>query len=137
MSIKVGDKDLFPYLGDYRPVNIYKGEHKVAGWKWTEQSGKELLFENTYNDFVEVEVDGKSYQGGEPSPDYPIEIHSLNDFDVVSSVGGRNYLPLSKGDLISFTGYNTNWEISDKTIESVINRENHILNLTLSHSILS
>ena len=25
-----------------------------------------------------------------PSPEYPIEIHSLNDFDVVSSVGGRN-----------------------------------------------
>lgn len=26
------------------------------------------------------------------SPDYPIEIHSLNDFDVVSSVGGRNLI---------------------------------------------
>lgn len=62
MLIKAGDKDLFPYLGDYRPINIYKGEHKIAGWKWAEQSGKEVGFENTYNDFVEVEIDGKSYQ---------------------------------------------------------------------------
>ena len=85
MAIKLGAKDLFPYLGDYRPVNIYKGENKIAGWKWTEQSGEELYFENTYNDFVDVEIDGKSVQEGEPTPDYPIEIHSVNDFDVVSS----------------------------------------------------
>lgn len=62
MAIKVGDKDLFPYLGNYRPINIYKGEHKLAGWKWAEQSGEELHFENAYNDFVHVEIDGKSYQ---------------------------------------------------------------------------
>lgn len=104
MSIKLGEKDLFPYLGDCRPVNIYKGEHKVAGWKWESQSGEELHFENTYNDFVEVEIDGKSYQEGEPSPDAPVEIHSLNDFDVVSSTE-----KLSEGQLEEYN-YNVEYE---------------------------
>ena len=62
MPVKLGTKDLFPYLGDYRPVNIYKGENKIAGWKGAEQSGEELYFENTYNDFVDAEIDGKSFQ---------------------------------------------------------------------------
>ena len=31
-----------------------------------------------------------AYEPPAPTPDYPVEIHSLNDFDVVSSVGGRN-----------------------------------------------
>lgn len=148
MSIKIGDKDLFPYLEDYRPINIYKGEHKLAGWKWAEQSSQEVNFENTYKDAVRVGVDGKSVQDGEPTPDYPVEIHSLNDFNVVSQkseggvidgieVGGRNYLPLSRGDLESYNPYNTDWEISDKTIESVINMENNNLNLTLSYVSLS
>ena len=90
MTIKLGDKDLFPYLEDYRPINIYKGENKIAGWKWAEQSGEELYFENTYNDFLDVEIDGKTVQEGDPSPDYPVDFHSVNDFDVVSqkSEGG-------------------------------------------------
>lgn len=40
---------------------------------------------------VEEGESATSFQGyPAPSPDYPVEIHSLNDFDVVSSVGGRN-----------------------------------------------
>ena len=34
-----------------------------------------------------------AYELPAPTPDYPIEIHSLNDFDVVSSAGRRNLLP--------------------------------------------
>ena len=36
------------------------------------------------------------YDGLSPTPDYPNEIHSLNDFDVVSSVGRENLLKDSK-----------------------------------------
>ena len=32
------------------------------------------------------------YEGLKPTPDYPIEIHSLNGFDVVSSASGRNLI---------------------------------------------
>ena len=68
MAIKVGgEKDLFPYLGDYGPVSIYKGEQKIAGYKWAEKSGQELHFDNTYNSLVEVEVDGQSYQKLDPN----------------------------------------------------------------------
>ena len=109
MAIKVGEKDLFPYLGDYGPVSIYKGEQKLAGYKWAEKSGQELHFDNTYNSSVEVEVDGQSYQeSDEPTPDSPIEIHSLNDFDVVSSVE-----KLSEGQLQEYD-YGVEYENIDK-----------------------
>ena len=40
---------------------------------------------------VEEGESATSFRGyPSPSPDYPVEIHSLNDFDVVSSDGGRN-----------------------------------------------
>ena len=108
MAIKVGDKDLFPYLGDYGPVSIYKGEQKLAGYKWAEKSGQELHFDNTYNSHVEVEVDGQSYQHAAPTPDYPIEIQSVNDFDVVSSVE-----KLSEGQLQEYD-YAVEYENVDK-----------------------
>ena len=53
-------------------------------------SGVEIFTDKADDAVVHVEIDGKSYQDGVPSPDYPIEIHSLNDFDVVSSVGRKN-----------------------------------------------
>ena len=108
MAIKVGEKDLFPYLGDYGPVSICKGEQKLAGYKWAEKSGQELHFDNTYNSHVEVEVDGQSYQHAEPTPDYPIEIHSLNNFDVVSSVE-----KLSEGQLQEYD-YDVEYKNVDK-----------------------
>ena len=108
MAIKVGEKDLFPYLGDYGPVSIYKGEQKLAGYKWAEKSGQELHFDNTYNSHVEVEVDGQSYQHAAPTPDYPIEIQSVNDFDVVSSVE-----KLSEGQLQEYD-YAVEYENVDK-----------------------
>lgn len=101
MTIKRGNKGLFPYLGDYSPVNIYKGETKLAGWKWQSESGKVLQFQNDYKDVVHVEVDGKSVQDGIPSPDYPRAIKSLDkSFDIVSSMGKENLLPDAKEMLI-------------------------------------
>ena len=123
MAIKVGEKDLFPYLGDYGPVNIYKGEQKLAGYKWAEKSGQELHFDNTYKSLVQVEVDGRSYQHAEPTPDYPIEIESVNDFDVVSSVGGRNLILKSKSlpvnaphEIVDFLGRQGVLKIENPTV---------------------
>lgn len=48
------------------------------------------------NGIVHVGVDGLSIQDGMPTPDNPIEIVSLNDFDVVSSAGKENLLKDSK-----------------------------------------
>lgn len=56
------------------------------------------------NWFTDVMIDAQleegsvatDYEPPAPTPDYPIEIRSLNDFDVVSSVGGRNYWSIAK-----------------------------------------
>ena len=46
----------------------------------------EIFFNNADDSVVHVEIDGTSVQDGEPTPDAPIEVHSLNNFDIVSSV---------------------------------------------------
>ena len=56
------------------------------------------------NWFTDVMIDAQleegsvatAYEPPVPTPDYPISIHSLNDFDVVSSVGKENLLKDSK-----------------------------------------
>lgn len=70
----IGNKLIFEDLGDKTEI----------------LSGTEIYTDKADDSVVHVEIDGKSYQDGAPTPDYPIEIHSLNDFDVVSqkSEGG-------------------------------------------------
>lgn len=56
-------------------------------------------------DFWNIQIEEGStateYEPPAPTPDYPIAIHSLNDFDVVSSVGKRNLLPKSEKEISS------------------------------------
>lgn len=84
------------YVGDTRVIRRYIGDNLIFDDlldKTEILSGTEIWTDKADEDAVaHVEVDGKSYQEGVPSPDSPIEIHSLNDFDVVSSVGRRNLI---------------------------------------------
>ncbi len=50
------------FKGDARPVNLYQGPHKIAGWVEQEQTGTDMPFENTYNDRVGLSVLGRSRQ---------------------------------------------------------------------------
>ena len=100
MAIKVGEKDLFPYLGDYGPVSIYKGEQKLAGYKWSEKSGQELHFDNTYNSSVQVEVDGKSYQHAGSGKNFfvPVRLktnHSIKENSkLINTIGSQIFYPI-------------------------------------------
>ena len=60
--------------------------------------GTEIYTDKSDGAVVHVDVDGVSVQDGEPTPDYPIPIESLNNFDIVSSVSGRNLLPNSSSE---------------------------------------
>ena len=65
------------YKGDYKPINIYRGDTKVAGWDWSEKSGEIIEFPNTYNDAVTVlQIVGKSVQNGTPTQASPISVLS-------------------------------------------------------------
>src|SRR5699024_5612377 len=59
-------------------------------YHWT--IDKDLDFMDISSLQVEYGSQLTSYEPPAASPDYPIEIHSLNDFDVVSSVGKRNII---------------------------------------------
>ena len=66
MAIYFKDKKVTPYKGSYKPLNIYKGHTKIAGWKETAQSGTDLTFEDTYNDNVlSAKVKGNTVQKSE------------------------------------------------------------------------
>ena len=75
------------------------------------------------NWFTDVMIDAQleegstatAYEPPAPTPDYPIEIHSLNDFDVVSSVGKENLLPASNNYLLA---HNNNGGIDKNSFDS-------------------
>ena len=73
--------------GRYKPVNLYVGHKKLAGWKNEIQSGQSLSFENTYDDKLALSVHGSSAQqsdyyagggastqNGTPTPQAPVSI---------------------------------------------------------------
>lgn len=56
------DKKVVAYNGDYKPVNIYSGRTKVAGYTTEEFNGKHIEVEDTYNDVLDVAVQGHHEQ---------------------------------------------------------------------------
>lgn len=76
-------------------------------------SGTDIYTDKADDSVVHVEIDGKSYQDGTPTPDAPIPIESLNNFDIISQkatvngesavdgieVGGRNLIVGYNGGL--------------------------------------
>lgn len=70
-----GTNKIKAFKGDYKPVNIYKGESKIVGWEWKEQSGTDLEISNTYNDnFKHLLLEGNHLQATQPTifnPVYP------------------------------------------------------------------
>jgi hypothetical protein len=65
MPIYHDGKKMKPYRGYRKPVNIYYGDKKVAGWKNSTQTGNYLTFQTTYNDTADVVVKGKTLQKSE------------------------------------------------------------------------
>ena len=65
MPIYHDGKKVKPYRGYRKPVNVYYGDKKVAGWKKSTQTGNNLTFQTTYNDTADVVVKGKSLQKSE------------------------------------------------------------------------
>lgn len=65
MPIYHDGKKMKPYRGYRKPVNIYYGDKKVAGWKNSTQTGNNLTFQTTYNDTADVEVKGNTAQQSE------------------------------------------------------------------------
>lgn len=89
MPIYHDGKKMKPYRGYRKPVNVYYGDKKVAGWKNSTQTGNNLTFQTTYNDTADVVVKGKTLQksewvhkqglttqSGTPTPETPIPLIS-------------------------------------------------------------
>ena len=105
-SLKVGSYDALTSR-DRRDIESRVGDLYLAD-KTGVLSGNEIYTDKADDSVVHVEVDGKSYQDGVPTPDHPIKIHSVNDFDVVSSVE-----KLSEGQLEEYN-YDTEYGNIDK-----------------------
>lgn len=66
MSIFRGNTPLKAFKGQYKPVNIYKGDTKLAGWHHENQVGEGMTFDNTYNDALDkCELSGSTVQMAE------------------------------------------------------------------------
>lgn len=63
MGLYLGDKKGVLYKGAYKPVNLYHGSKKVAGWKFSEKTGTTIDWEDTYDDSIaSIETEGNSWQ---------------------------------------------------------------------------
>lgn len=62
MALYVGSKKATVYRGNYKPVNWYHGNNKIAGYKEITQSGKTLSFNGTYKDKANLTFYGDSSQ---------------------------------------------------------------------------
>lgn len=56
------DKQVVVYNDDYKPVNVFGGRKKIAGWKEEQCTGKHIEVEDTYNDVLDVAVQGHHEQ---------------------------------------------------------------------------
>lgn len=84
MAIYLKDKKITPYRGDYKPVNIYQGAQKIAGWHDVARTGDSALeWDDTYNDRVAGYVHGQS----ELQAEY---YASEGDSEQVQTVQGKN-----------------------------------------------
>lgn len=89
MAIYLKDKKITPYRGDYKPVNIYQGTQKIAGWHNEERASDTAVeWDDTYNDSVGGVVYGRSEQDGTPDPANPSPILHSGKCEVKSSNGG-------------------------------------------------
>lgn len=74
----------------------------------------------SYKDIqIEESSTATEYEPPAPSPDYPIEIHSLNDFDVVSSVGKEDLIAIDKINLLLDEPLRSVGDIKDRLFKDV------------------
>ena len=73
------------FLGDYKPVNVYRNNVKLAGWTATEKTGESASFANTYNHhFNSLIADGAE-------PQALADWHGVNGaLSQVQTVQGKN-----------------------------------------------
>lgn len=60
MPLYLDDKKTKLFKGDYKPMSVYWGDKKIAGYKYAEKSGEHIDFDGTYNDTANVVISGKS-----------------------------------------------------------------------------
>ena len=97
--ITVGD-EASAYVGDYQPVNLYAGAHKVAGWHSQTVSGEGTVsLDGAYNVPPDaLVIEGKCEQTGTPSPDAPAPITTITG-DMGITGCGKNLLNGMAGTL--------------------------------------
>ncbi len=101
MGIYIDGKMATLYKGDYKPVNLYLGDKKAAGWRAAEHTGTALEWDNTYNDTVTAAtVYGDSIQSITTHGANVVDVYrwlTLNDPDNPSA-GTQSYKPVRIGE---------------------------------------
>jgi hypothetical protein len=98
MPIYLKGKPVVPYFGDYKPLNIYQGHAKIAGWHNEERTGDTAVeWEDTYNDRVGGYVHGQS----ELQAEY---YASEGDSEQIQTVQGKNLLSLYSDNISTSAG---------------------------------
>lgn len=79
------------YKGDHSPVNLYRGEQKIAGWKDEVQVGEAVNFSNSYNDVAEVVIEGNTVQQSDWYAKEGLSSQANTHPDMKFWLNGRNF----------------------------------------------
>lgn len=102
-----------PYWGNAHPCNMYRNGVKLAGYRWSEQTGTDMSFEGTYNDRLEVLAQGKGKQAQTMQGKNLFDkARVTNDFGLSSSgnlyadatMFTSSYIPVSPGLTYTLSG---------------------------------
>lgn len=73
----VDGKKITPVYGNMRPVEVRLNHQRLAGWVEESKQGESVDFADTYNHTADILIHGNSIQAGEPTPDAPIPVVSV------------------------------------------------------------
>lgn len=112
------DKQLVVYNDDYKPVNVYSGRTKIAGYKEVQVGGKSIEVEDTYNDLLDVKVKGHHEQDSRKAYWWNQLMQSTN---ASGTINGITYVYKTDGT-ITANGTATNSSWSDNIGVNDINK---------------
>ena len=92
MALYRGNNPLKPYLGDGKPLNVYLGPTKLAGWTLQSYSGASpLTVGGSYNQPPDaMTISGRCVQTGTPSPDSPAPISTITGDVTITGADGAS-----------------------------------------------
>ena len=116
MYLKDKPIKLFRDKGEkYRPVSLYLGNKKIAGYEYSEVTGESLSVSDTYNSDCSITINGLTIETGtgDKAPDNLYTLNSVSNFDLTTcgknAFNSDNLYAIFAAKIIAFGSTPSTW----------------------------